>query len=501
MAVTGIFLPNGQHLAFAEARAPKKPAKGQIASRSRIGGFGGIEGLLPNPDPVLRAAGKSIEVYRTLRSDPHVGGCVRRRKSAVRALERAVRREDASDRIVKEVEAMLSDLDLERIIGEILDAPLYGYQPLEVGWQAVGQQWVPADVVGKPAEWFAFDAENLLRFLDKDAGRDGVLVSERKFLLPRQDASYDNPYGQPDLARCFWPIKFKQGGLDFWNRFVEKYGSPWLIGKTPRSASLKETEDLLDRLDAMVSDAVGVVPDDSSVEIVEAAGKAGSADVYDRFLRRLSGEVSIALLGQDQTTEADANRASAQAGIEVAEDIRDADAGLVSATLTQLIRWYVEVNFGGPAPVYELWDQDAIDKRQAERDTALGGLANGPRYTKLYWERNYGYQEGDLSDALVSGGMPGLPALGFAESPVVADTPAHQADQVSDALSGAVDGWIGAVRALADRVGSLEELRDGLHDLFPGMSLDDYAQAMAQALAAAALAGRYEIVEEAARGR
>ncbi|MFT0531612.1 DUF935 domain-containing protein [Castellaniella hirudinis] len=487
-------------MAFAEARAPRKPVKGQIASRSRIGGFGGIEGLLPNPDPVLRAAGKSIEVYRTLRADPHVGGCVRRRKSAVRALERGVRKGDAADRVVADVEAMLADLDLERIIGEILDAPLYGYQPLEVDWQMVGRHWVVADVVGKPSEWFAFDSVNGLRFLAKDAGREGLLVPWRKFLLPRQDASYDNPYGQPDLARCFWPIKFKQGGLDFWNRFVEKYGSPWLIGKTPRSASTQESEELLEKLDAMVSDAVGVVPDDSSVEIIEAAGKTGSADVYDKFLRRLSGEVSIALLGQDQTTEADANRASAQAGIEVAEDIRDADAGLVSATLTQLIRWYVEVNFGGPAPVYELWDQAAIDQRQAERDKGLGGLANGPRFTRLYWERAYGYQEGDLSDAPVGGAMPGLPALGFAESPVVADTPIHQANQVSDVLGGAVDGWIDAVRALADRVDSLEALRDGLMDLFPGMSLDDYAQRMAQALAAAALAGRYEIVEEAARG-
>lgn len=33
---------------------------------------------------------------------------------------------------------------------------------------------------------------------------------------------------------CFWPVAFKKGGMKFWLRFAEKFGSPWVIGKHPR---------------------------------------------------------------------------------------------------------------------------------------------------------------------------------------------------------------------------------------------------------------------------
>ena len=41
------------------------------------------------------------------------------------------------------------------------------------------------------------------------------------------------------------------------------------------------------------------------------------------------------------------------------------------------------------------------------------------------------------------------------------------------------------------------EIRDGLDALLPGMTLDQYAVAMAEALRAAELAGRYEVLQEA----
>uniref|UniRef100_UPI00356B69DC phage portal protein family protein n=1 Tax=Escherichia coli TaxID=562 RepID=UPI00356B69DC len=41
---------------------------------------------------------------------------------------------------------------------------------------------------------------------------EGELLSPSKFVVPAQDASYDNPYGFPDLSMCFWPVAFKKGG-------------------------------------------------------------------------------------------------------------------------------------------------------------------------------------------------------------------------------------------------------------------------------------------------
>ena len=74
------------------------------------------------------------------------------------------------------------------------------------------------------------------------------------------------------------------------------------------------------------------------------------------------------------------------------------------------------------------------------------------------------------------------------------------APRLANTLQPALDGWIDQIRVLVERAGSLEDIRDGLEALLPNMTLQQYADAMAQALAAAALAGRYEIVQEAAAG-
>ncbi|MBN0127014.1 DUF935 family protein, partial [Pseudomonas aeruginosa] len=62
------------------------------------------------------------------------------------------------------------------------------------------------------------------------------------------------------------------------------------------------------------------------------------------------------------------------------------------------------------------------------------------------------------------------------------------------------DRWIDQVRALVQSASSLDEIRDGLEQLLPDMTLEQYADAMAQALAAAALQGRVEILQEVAGG-
>ena len=70
--------------------------------------------------------------------------------------------------------------------------------------------------------------------------------------------------------------------------------------------------------------------------------------------------------------------------------------------------------------------------------------------------------------------------------------------QLAAALAPAVGAWIDQVRELVQRAQSLAEIRDGLDALLPGMTLDQYAAAMAEALRVAQAAGRYEVMQEAA---
>ncbi|AZE35239.1 Mu-like prophage FluMu protein gp29 [Pseudomonas chlororaphis subsp. aureofaciens] len=424
----GLWVSPTEFVSFADAK--RSSALDQhIATRGRssAGGFSGAN--LPNPDPILKALGKDITVYRDLRSSALVGGNVRRRKASVLSLERGIRRGDAPIKVERFIRDWLTDLDLDRIIRELLDAPLFGYQPIELMWQPVGMNLVPDDLLGKPAEWFFYDKDNALRFRSKEAGQDGELCDPQRFIVARQDATYANPYGFPDLSMCFWPTTFMKGGLKFWVQFTEKYGSPWIIGKHPRGATDGETDLLLDSLEAMVQDAVAAIPDDSSVQIIEAAGKAGSAEVYRELLEYCRSEINVAMLGQNQTTEKDSNRASAIAGAEVTKDIRDGDAGIVAASLNACIRLVVDLNFGTDvvAPLYELWEQEEIDKTLAQRDKAL--TESGVKFTSAYWKRTYNLQDGDLDEA-----PPPAESSEFAESTLKPILDQVALDQAIDSL-------------------------------------------------------------------
>lgn len=388
-----------------------------IATRARSPYYFYAMGMmLPNPDPILKAIGKDITVYRDMRTEASVGGNIRRRKGAVKALKWGIDKKQAKARQVKVIKDLFADLDMNRILSEILDATLYGYQPLEIIWNKVGPYFLPVDIIGKPAEWFLFDTENQLRLRTRENPIYGDELEDRKFLLPRQDATYENPYGFPDLSMCFWPTTFKKGGLKFWVTFTEKYASPWVVGKHPRNTPVSETDELLDRLMDMVQDAVAVVPDDSSVNIVESSSKGGSAEVYEKLLMFCRSEVNYALLGQNQTSEATSNKASAQAGLEVTHDIRDADSQLVCATFNKLIQWVWDLNFTDSArPAFTMWEQEEVDKVLAERDKTL--FDAGVRFTPAYFKRAYNLQDGDIADSIAtpSAGIP-TPEPEFAEN-------------------------------------------------------------------------------------
>ena len=492
MRTKGMWVSPTEFVQFGES---SKSLSDQIATRGRSIDFHALGMYLPNPDPVLKALGKDIKVYQELRADAHVGGCIRRRKAAVKALEWGLDREKAKSRVARNIEAIFADLPIERIITEMLDAVLYGYQPMEITWRKVGGLVVPVDIVGKPANWFVFDEENKLRFRTRENSIKGEELPERKFLLPRQDPTYDNPYGFPDLSMVFWPTTFKKGGLKFWVQFTEKYGAPWVIGKHPRGTQDKEADDLLDKLEAMVQDAVGVIPDDSSVEIKEAANGANNADVYERLLHFCRSEVSIALLGQNQTTEANSNRASAQAGLEVTRDIRDGDKSIVEEAFNALIRWVCELNFSdGARPVFSLWEQEEVDKVLAERDEKL--FRAGAKLTPAYFKRAYNLQDGDLEEAA----QPATPAAEFAEGET--GFPDQQAlDEIVAGLSAeALDEEAGAIlRPLLD---DLLAARDEdvavalLGKAYPQLDSSLIEERLAQLMFAAELIGRISAADE-----
>ncbi|AQT58713.1 DUF935 domain-containing protein [Cellvibrio sp. PSBB023] len=73
-------------------------------------------------------------------------------------------------------------------------------------------------------------------------------------------------------------------------------------------------------------------------------------------------------------------------------------------------------------------------------------------------------------------------------------------DQLDDTLQSVTDVWINRIRDLVMNAESLEAIRDGLAELLPNMSIEEYSSVMTEALRLAELNGRSEIMDEVARG-
>ena len=374
----------------------KKSLTEEIATRKRALNFYSLANILPDPDIVLRKQGKDVRVYKELLCDPHVFACVQSRKSGVLSLEWEINRGLDKDEKAEAIENLLKQLDIHKLISDILDATQFGFQPLEIIWKRDKSGYIlPERIVAKPPEWFCFDDNNTLKFRTKE-NYYGEELPNKKFLLAQNNPSYNNPYGERTLSRVFWPVTFKKGGLKFWVIYKKKYGMPHLIGKHPRGATKEETNTLADMLEEMVQDAIAVIPDDSSVEIQEA-NKSSSAAIYEQLIDKMNAEISKAILGQTLTTEIGSagSYAASNTHFAIRQDIIDADKKLVESVINQLIRWIYEINFStGDIPVFEMYAPEDVDLTLAQRDKILSDT--GVKFTKEYFIKNYGLEDEDF---------------------------------------------------------------------------------------------------------
>ncbi len=367
----------------------------EIATRKRSLNFYSLSSYLPDPDSVLRKQGKDIRVYKDLLCDSHVFACVLSRKSGVLSLEWEIKNGTDKTELTEKLEKLLQKLDIYRLINDILDCILFGFQPIEIIWGKVDNLILPIELKSKPPEWFCFDDENQLKFRTKEHYY-GEELPTKKFLCPQSNPSYENPYGERTLSRVFWPATFKKGGMKFWVIFTEKYGIPHLVGKHPRGASKEETDNLADLLEDMVQDAVAVIPDDSSVEIQEA-NKSSSAEVFEKLIDKMNAEISKAILGQTLTTEIGANGsyAASNTHFAVRQDIIDSDKKLVEKTINQLIQWICDINFANQdVPIFEMYQEEDVDLTLAQRDKIISEC--GVKFTKEYFIKTFGYEDEDF---------------------------------------------------------------------------------------------------------
>ena len=382
----------------------EKVSGNHFATRERANDFVRLMRSLPDPDPILRKMGRGITALQELLTDSHLESVWSIRCSAASGAEWfCAAGGDGNGRKEKEAAESFSEnlknIDIPRVIEEMMDAIAFGYAPLEVIWRSDSGRWIIGDIVGKPPQWFEFDQENNLVF------RTGVIGTEplpkNRFLIARHRPSYANPYGVKVFSKCYWPVTFKKNGFRWWTVFVEKYGGAFLYGKYPNNAGETYKNELLTSLERMAADAVAIAPEGAEITIESLANKGSISNVHAEYIEAANKEISKAVLGQTLTTDigSKGSYAAAQAHNLVRQDLAAADRRRISACFNRLAAVWTYYNYGADVlpPVFEFIKDEDLQQERAERDTKLYALGWRPK--KAYIEREYDIPQEDFDIA------------------------------------------------------------------------------------------------------
>lgn len=362
----------------------------EIVSFGDSNGFGNIMEAIPNPDSVLRKTGTTYKGYRELLYDPHLWSCIQSRKSGTLSSQFEIVGNESEF-----IHSVLSGIDLHKLAEDILDSLLYGFQPIEIYWEVKNGQIVPVKLLTKPQELFYICNDGQLKY--RAAGQTkGQPLPERKFLDIRNKAGHSNPYGMALLSKCYWPIKFKNGGIRFWVNFMERYGMPLLIGKYTRGATRSESQKLAEELAGMTEDSVIVAPNDIDISM-EEPHRYSSVRLYSELIKLSNGEVSKAVLSQTLTTDVSSgSKAAAETHFKIRNEIVRSDMRLVESGINTLIKYILELNTGTPGDTkFKYITEDESLDAKLERDLKIQ-RAGSLNFTKEYWVKQYGYSFSDI---------------------------------------------------------------------------------------------------------
>jgi len=382
---------------------------------STFGAFHIINQRLPNPDRVLQKRGQSLLIYRELLSDAHLTAALESRESATLSYDWRIERGDCPSRLHKTIEKWffsimerkmcIEDLSRDELTANLLDVIYWGHQPAELTWDYMYGMWLPVQITPKPPEWFGWFINDKgipeIRFLSQEHPVDGEVPPDPWTLIcPRIKPTYDNPYGRGVASRCFWPIVFKRAGMEFWLNFMERFGTPWVMGKIEGAADDAVLTAFADDLKVLVQDAVIAVAGNRTVEILESKNQKGSNDGFKTLCDFMDSQMSKTILGHTLSTDSGerASYAATKGALTVRNDIQKRDITMVRSiwadvvNLIMMRNGYIDV----PRPRVVPYHADEVEAERATRDEALS--RTGVKFNKSYFIRTYHLEEDDIDE-------------------------------------------------------------------------------------------------------
>ncbi|EPA9110267.1 DUF935 domain-containing protein [Serratia plymuthica] len=454
-------------------------------------------------DSVLQNRGApDLKIYREVLSDEEVKSAFTQRQDAL--ISREIKVEAGGERPI-DIEAadamrlQIESLGFDRVTRLMHYGVFYGYAVAELIYGVRDNLLWFDEIKVRDRRRFRFSPTGELRLLTPQNMTAGEPCPAPYFWSFATGADHDDePYGMGLAHWLYWPTFFKRNDIKFWLIFLDKFGMPTVAGKHPEGATEKQKRDLLALTRAISTDSGVIMPEGMAVEMLGAA-RSGAAD-YQAMYNAMNEAIRRVVVGQISSS------GGASKGIGGDESLQDKILTSIAKSDADVIyeswnrgpgKWLTEFNFPGAAVpiVSRVFDEAEDLKSRAERDKLISETT-GYRPTLATVKETYGGEWEPKPDVETPPPAGGKANVEFAEHSHQPDAPAAMANRLNRELTPVTDGWMTQLQLLVDNADSLEALRDGLDKLLPDMDLEQYAEVMAQAMSAAALAGRYELLEE-----
>ncbi len=460
-----------------------------------------MQRLYPLRDRRLRGAGGTgstyggFSIYENMLADDRVHSTFLQRRSAVVARELEVlpgdNRRDSKRAAEFLVEA-LEHCGWDHITNLMLYGVFYGYSVAECIWARDGAHVFPEAIRVRDRKRFVFDQEFKPLLVTHDDPQ-GEPLPERKFWTFSTGADHDDePYGLGLGWHLYWPVWFKRNQVKFWLTYLDKHGMPTAVGKYGASATEDEIARLLQAARALHSNSAVTIPDSMILELLQAKGGGGQIG-YEAFYQRMQSAITTAVLSQTMTTDDGSSLSQASVHMEVRKEVVEADDALVSRSFMRgPARWLRDWNFPNAAVpiVRRVMDDPPDTLALAERDKHISEMRGAfeDDYVEQIYNVRLAPQPDPAAEPVADVDMAEAPGE-FGSGPSTGD--------IEKAVGPAIDRWSDRLRERAWTFGSLEDYLAWLDtDASTAIDVAPAARSLARALAAAHLAGRYDVEGE-----
>ena len=368
-----------------KAKAEKaKPKSAGLMTQVAVENLAFAMGRAADIDEVLKQAGVSRQRLSVLMADDEVAQAMETRLDAVlNAPWRFVEDHGEQTIFLKE---LFTRWHFEIVAGAWEACP-YGYSVMEANYFIdENNRFSIAEIGTKPMEWFEPKNDGALIFRKPQANTeiDVFKTYPLKFFLTRRKPSYKQPYGDPLLSKLYWLWFFKTNSTKFWVKFLERFGSPLLVGKT------KDTEEMTTALLNAHSQSVIAIDSNDEVTTVGTNFSGAGSSAFEAFDNVMTKRVQKVVLGQTLTSGNDGGGGSKALGVvhnEVRLDTRNSDLRMITPVVQDIINALCLLN-GFEKHTIILGGEQDLNIKVVERDLKLKDL--GVQFNDQYIIETYG---------------------------------------------------------------------------------------------------------------